>query len=361
MRVPRKTATGALLIAIFAACAALAVVAWSALDGGGGARSAGPVPGLPDGGRASASTGDPGDNVRLPPAGASPSTPERGELLITLDARPGTGFPGRFVPVHQVWVYADGRVISRREGGPDGETGYLERRLTPEGVELLQTEVVATGLFARDGYYLSEQGLSWGEMTARNGDRLVHVVWCCPALLPALDLQPAPDLDPTPQQARSLIRLSDGLADLTSWLPASAWKDDPRTYVPSRYAICYRKGYEPGLNIGGLGTDQSLEPSRIMGELPASAQDLLTGKDTTYDVYDSPLVDKSEPDHAACSEVTIADAHAVEEIFSDAGFERNPYPASAATHGTRIGDPIGVLFVSFEPILPHGRWEAMGG
>ena len=211
MRVPRKTATGALLIAIFAACAALAVVAWSALDGGGGARSAGPVPGLPDGGRASASTGDPGDNVRLPPAGASPSTPERGELLITLDARPGTGFPGRFVPVHQVWVYADGRVISRREGvDPMAKRDISNDASRRRASSSLQTEVVATGLFARDGYYLSEQGLSWGEMTARNGDRLVHVVWCCPALLPALDLQPAPDLDPTPQQARSLIRLSDG-------------------------------------------------------------------------------------------------------------------------------------------------------
>ena len=32
-----------------------------------------------------------------------------------------------------------------------------------------------------------------------------------------------------------------------------------------------------------------------------------------------------------------------------------------ATYGAKVPDPIGILFVSFEPILPHGQWEPMGG
>ena len=327
MKVLRKTAAGALLIVLFAVCASLAVVAWSALDVGGGARSAGPVPGLPDDGRPSASTGDTDGDVRLPPTGASPSAPEQGEFLMSLDARPGTGFPGSFVPVHQVWVYSDGRVIRRREGGPYGangvNTGLLEQRLTPEGVELVRSEVLSTGLFDRDGYFQSEQGLSWGMIEARNGDRLVTAVWCCPDLIPRMELHGgAPDLNPTPRQARALIRLSEGLADLTSWLPESAWEGkEPKAFVPSGYAICYR-----GTIAGGIG-HASLEPSRVFSELPAPARDLLRGKDKEYDVLSGPLLAKSEStEHAPCSEVTIEDARALEEILGDAGFELSSDP-----------------------------------
>ena len=126
----------------------------------------------------------------LPPVGTSPSTPVQGELLIRLVAQPGTGFPGRFVPVHQVWVYSDGRAVWRREGGPDGDTGFLEQRLAPPGVELLQSEYLSTGLFDRHGYFLSEQGLSWGEMEARDGARLATVAWCCPPPESRLGSQP---------------------------------------------------------------------------------------------------------------------------------------------------------------------------
>ena len=93
-------------------------------------------------------------------------------------------------------------------------------------------------------------------------------------------------------------------------------------YVPCRYAICYRKGYEPGLNIGLLGTDQSLAPFRVLGELPAAAQDLLARQGKRR----SSALDKSEgpADHEACSEVTIDEARALDEILTNAGFERDP-------------------------------------
>lgn len=360
MKASRKTATGTLLTGLCVTGAVLAVVAWTVADGSGGARSAGPVPGLPgDVTQRSATPSDDRSVISLPPVGASPSTPVQDELLIRLVARPGTGFPGRFVPVHQVWVYSDGRAVWRREGGPNGDTGFLEQRLVPKGVELLRSEFLSTGLFDRGGYLQSEQGLSWGEIEAREGDRLVSVAWCCPSLILGMDPGPDPQQDPTPQQTRALIRLSERLADLPSWLPTSAWEERaPRAYVASRYAICYRRGYEPGLNIGLLGFDQSLEPSRVLGELPASAQDLLSGKDETYVVPASPL---GSFEHAACSEVTTEDARAVEKSLRSAGAKRTPYPALAATYSAPAPNPIGTLFISFEPILPHGRWEAMGG
>ena len=360
MKASRKTASGTLLTVLCVAGAVLGVAAWNGTDGSAGARSAGPVPGLPEAeSQASPAPGDYRGVHSLPPVGTSPSTPVQGELLIRLVARPGTGFPGRFVPVHQVWVYSDGRAVWRREGGPNGDTGFLEQRLAPPGVELLQSEYLSTGLFDRHGYFLSEQGLSWGEMEARDGARLATVAWCCPPLNPVLDPGPNPQQDPTAQQTSALIRLSDGLADLSSWLPTSAWEDrEPKAYVPSRYAICYRRGYEPGLNIGLLGTDESLEPSRILRELPAAAKDLLSGKDRTYDFPDSSL---GSYDHAACSEVTTEDARALEKILRSAGAKRTPYPALVETYSAPAPDPIGTLFISFEPILPHGTWEAMGG
>ena len=65
---------------------------------------------------------------------------------------------GYVAPLVRVWVYADGRMIwARRTAAPRGfpqartrsHSGYLEQRLTPEGVELLRSRLVATGLFDR--------------------------------------------------------------------------------------------------------------------------------------------------------------------------------------------------------------------
>jgi Tol biopolymer transport system component len=80
--------------------------------------------------------------VGLPPEGASPSTPQRGELVVYL-AGPEIG--------RRTWVYADGRMIWHRyadlpEGANSEFTGFLEQRLTPEGVELVRSEVASLGL-----------------------------------------------------------------------------------------------------------------------------------------------------------------------------------------------------------------------
>jgi hypothetical protein len=77
----------------------------------------------------------------IPPEGAVPSTPEEGELVAQFDQGP---FGDNFV-----FVYADGRVISwvhpdagTRHFGPNPGAAFSERRLTPEGVELLRSGAV---------------------------------------------------------------------------------------------------------------------------------------------------------------------------------------------------------------------------
>ena len=95
--------------------------------------------------------------IGLPPVGATPSTPESGEpsSIGWGAARPSTRTLRQ--PLVRAWVYADGRIIwaeepghSSRpiaEGANEFTSGYLEQRLTPEGVELLRS--AAAGLLDR--------------------------------------------------------------------------------------------------------------------------------------------------------------------------------------------------------------------
>jgi hypothetical protein len=123
----------------------------------------------------------------LPPEGARPSEPLRGELVLS---------DGGIHPYYAVNLYADGRLIWARdvvftgevvptpppEGGPV-VTAWIEQRLTPEGVELLRSGGVPVG----------------GQFE-------------------------------NPGQE----------------LPVSAWEDSKlRPYVPSSYAACLMGGFEP--------------------------------------------------------------------------------------------------------------------
>lgn len=134
--------------------------------------------------------------VGLPPQGAAPSTPDDGELVLSFDGS------AQGVPRSQVFVYADGRLIWRQVT-KQRSTGFLERDLTPQGVELLRSEITSSGLF---------------------GDEL--------------DLAARGPFDATPGSA--LERLVPRLTHPEAWLPASAWEgQEIVTYVPSRYLVCY--------------------------------------------------------------------------------------------------------------------------
>jgi hypothetical protein len=176
--------------------------------GGGGAKSAGPVPTILP---AAEQVGF----IGLPPKGAEPSSPKRGELVASWwGTVAGDWGKSRF------WVYGDGRLISLREadipeGANPGSTGFLEQRLTPEGVELLRSAVVGSDM----------------------------------PLIPR---------------------------DVTSELPKRAWADRTlRAYVPSRFAVCYDRGDEGALGH----RQQPWELGRLWPLLPARAKDVLHGNE----------------------------------------------------------------------------------
>jgi hypothetical protein len=89
-------------------------------------------------------TGDPSSVgfAGLPPKGATPSEPLRGELVMSDSG----GHPW-----YAVNVYADGRLIWSRQVHVDGfgwgplVSRWIEQRLTPEGVELLRSGAVPLG------------------------------------------------------------------------------------------------------------------------------------------------------------------------------------------------------------------------
>jgi hypothetical protein len=235
--------------------------------------------------------------IGVPPEGATPSTPERGELVLSYWTSPT-----------RMWVYADGRLIWVRHGdfpygANDRSTGYLEQRLTPEGAELLRSEVIATGLFGHDLDLYGMQGL-FGVIEVRNDDRLVRVAWD--------DHSSDPDATiATAEQASALQRLDVRLADPASWLPTSTWADrEIRAYVPSAYSVCYE------------GMDDPLPASRILALLPPAAEDLLRSTDRTR-LESGPSVDgEGTRDWVQyCSEATTEEARALAGSH-DAGSER---------------------------------------
>jgi hypothetical protein len=269
--------------------------------------------------------------IGLPPVGATRSAPESGELVIQYWIDPD-GIKGG-VAGGQGWVYADGRLITLGNGN-----GFHEQRLTPEGVELLRSEIVSTGLFDHHqpaGRLASPHSV----IQVRIGERLVRVqVGCpgCPANFPE--------------------GLGERVADAASWLPASAWKDRQiRAYVAPRYAISY------------FAQPQTLERSRVLSLLPAAAEDLLRDKDTVPEQWYTDSADHTPiPITRYVSDLTTEEARALAQALDDAGLK----PQKRANELFYVFEPSGtsldrpfpekghvgnVVFIYFEPTLPDGE------
>jgi hypothetical protein len=112
-------------------------------------------------------------------------------------------------------------------------------------------------------------------------------------------------------------------------VPASAWSDaEARPYAPPMYSVCF-----------------SPDPSAVMRLLPAPAEALLRG---------------SGPDssHGRCLQVTTAQARALDEILSEAGFVPEESPWAAAGWFLRED---GNVRVNLRPLLPDGEWLQLSG
>jgi len=283
--------------------------------------------------------------VGLPPVGARPSTPESGKLIAMFGGKSTTlGLRG-----NAVFVYADGRVIGQREG----RVGFLEQRLTAEGVELLQDKVISTGLFDHDRALVTKHGFS-GSIEARNGERLVRVSWIQRAVLrdrlrdfPGSYVGTAA----TAEQERAIERLDALFARPAASLPASAWQErTARAYVPSSYATCWGHNPEGSPDV----PTPSIPPSRVLSLLPDTVEDVLRRQGPVRWADNPPT---------ACAVVPTEEARAIAQVLHDEGFEKgvvgNGIDAGRWGLTYRVKAPKGRpghVYVSFEPTLPHGEW-----
>ncbi|MGZ8582531.1 MAG: TolB family protein [Actinomycetota bacterium] len=164
--------------------------------------------------------------VDLPLDGATPSTPESGELVLSFYGS------AEGIPRSKVFVYTDGRLIWQQEA-----------------------DLPSVRTSARPA-------------SSNNASR-PRASSCCGPRSPRpevfgdeLDLATHGPLDATPGSA--LERLVPRLTDPASWLPASAWVDrEINAYVPSRSEVC------------GYGRTQRIE--RILSQLPVPASGLRAG------------------------------------------------------------------------------------
>jgi hypothetical protein len=287
--------------------------------------------------------------IGLPPAGATSSSPETGELVLSAY---GLGGGSRT----HLWVYADGRVISQRgfarpgdalpEGANELSSGYLEQRLTMEGVERIRAEATSTGLFARDRVLSLGEEPCFNLIEVMNGDRLVSVTWQGSQCPPVPGVAPA-----AKEQELELPHLVARLTNPTTWLPASAWREHKsRAYVPSRFAITF--GARP----------ETLEASRILALLPHSAAQLLGAKPRTrLQRFHGGAGGKTRVLYDYTSELTVEEARTLAEALDRAGLERTPTKQQAYALSylvgemSRPGEPGDFFFVVFEPLLPHGE------
>jgi hypothetical protein len=268
--------------------------------------------------------------IGLPPEGATPSVPPRGELVVGFLFGHGEGDPGRF----GLQVYADGRVIWQRLSS-QRDAGLIEQRLTPEGVELVRLEVLSTGLFDRKAVHLvGAYGLYFGEIRVREGDRFLRVTWG------DVGQSDAPEEPATPKQVNALERLDARLEDLTSWLPESAWEERaPKPFVASRYSVC-------------LETDEGQGLEAALVTLPRPAADQLRGLRWTHEVIE--LVPGRSTIDVWCSFVMTEEARIIAEAIDEAD---TAYSVRRDVFGLRYAfeqrdaDTADVT-LTFEPALP---------
>ena len=263
--------------------------------------------------------------VGLPPVGATPSAPKSGvlEMYYWVDR-----------PRSRSWVYADGRLI--RFGVPP-RRGFLEQRLTREGVKLLRSEIVSAGGFGHaqppPGSTSLNETFGPADIKVRKGDRLVPLRW-----------------------ASDLKHLEARLTNPGSWLPASAWKQPKvRAYVPSRFEICAGVVVVPDLDKPRQGRGVQMGPARIVALLPEAAQNVLRARDwRTRALRLTPSARRGI--YGGCFAVTTNEARSLAKALDGAG------PAAARKGGSinlnyhfDAPGPSRQVWICFDPFLPHGE------
>jgi hypothetical protein len=268
----------------------------------------------------------------VPPEGATPSTPETGELVAAVAFSPFIDFPDadrwRDTSIN---LYADGRLIRL---APDAPGTMAEQRLSAEGVELVRSELLSTGLF--DGEQMNpDVGVSCGCQVRVRDDAGRFAVPAVGDHYPT-DAERAM-VDPGVKGA--VDHLVEFITHLDSSLPASAWADrEVKAYVPSRYqfSVWYEPYQAPAyLRLGGNNRAVP-DLSNVLAQfLPTPLLQVLDERGWLH------------TDWADSTEVPTADARALDQVLTDLGGRFQVWQGSLVyvTHGISLG---------LKPFLPDG-------
>jgi hypothetical protein len=244
------------------------------------------------------------------------------------------------------------------EGANKFTSGYLEQRLTPDGVELLRSELVATGLFDRSLTLVFPRGteetpmpltragqpVSCMQADVRRGDTLVRLRCVGPEHAASRGGTPV-----TPEQLSALRRVDALFTDTASVLRPSAWAvRKVRAYVPSHYAVC-------------IDSSPPKDASHLLSLLPTRAADVLRGKSQTR--LDGEVVEAREAGRTVvlgrsvtyCSKLATEEAREVAEALS--GLDQDPRFHSVVL-AYRVAEAVNNLnptSIWFEPYFPHGQ------
>jgi hypothetical protein len=256
------------------------------------------------------------------------SPPATGDLIVSLWSHP-TADPNS----HNVHanLYADGRYLRATESS----TGWLEQRLTPEGVELLRSEISSSGLFDQPVSDTVDQPGSVaptrGVIRVIDGDTPIEVHCCW-----------GPEYEQWTEFGHLLARLSDP----ESWLPPNAWADLETTpYVASWYEIC--------LSYADL-AEQPIEPSQVVSVLPAPARDPLdSARQRTEVTLNAERVDAPQTRKIVhCVDVDANDAHRFIAALDEPSNERL---GQSFFYSFEADFVVGPIDVRVWPYLPHGE------
>ena len=256
---------------------------------------------------------------------------------------------------HWIYVYDDGRVVSHARG-------WVQQRLTSDGLELLRAGIIASGILAPDRYTEVQEQWSTAFVQLRI-DSVLTVAW-------------APPTSAEDGAVDAFHRAIGRLIHFENWLPAEAWAQREMTaYEPSGYAAC-ADGGRPGTSAI---TDEpatfatAAERDAVLAYLPEDAAAVLAAgpRFLTFDAEtDAYIASGSTPssDVIGCRHLTPAQAQFVVDALVRGGWgvedsgpppegarvllaqrERsNPFDMSSVVPG------VGELRVAFGPILPHG-------
>jgi hypothetical protein len=269
--------------------------------------------------------GDASTTAPLLPEGA-PSTPPVGELVASI-AHPSFE-DGVYL------LYADGRLITWARQAGVGQAGvgggFVEQRLTPEGVERVRSEFIASGQFAPNPPPGTVGDCSAGGVCVRGDDGRLHRVFL------------------TGQVSAAEARLVSFLRTLDGSLPKTEWAAPRiRAYVASRFNVCVGTYAD----LPDRAIPVQIDLATVWPAFPTGAAELFGSREPIG----------GPPGPAPCFEVTLDEARALADVFlSSTGGGTHAYSgivirnAELATIQSDVSEGI-VAFIQFQPLLPDGE------